>query len=133
MSFRQKKLTAVIFLLEIGNYILNETNQILLSAMNELFKYYAFIFLALRVLLDLAASVIIYYQTETLGAGIGSLLVCSIFPLFLYFGIKNEKFRGRYGRRVCLSSEPFAYWFVVVFLVLFHLIMTALMISIIHW
>lgn len=100
--------------------------------MKQLYKHYAFIFLALRVLVDLVTSVIIYYQTESLVVGIGSMLGCSIFSLLLYIGIRNEAFRGRYGHRVD-SSEPFAYWFVVAFIVLFHLIVTALMIRIIHW
>ena len=100
--------------------------------MNELFKYYAFAFIALRVLIDLAVSVVIYHQTDAPVVGIASMLGCSVFSFLLYLGIKNESFRGRYGHRVD-SSEPFAYWFVVAFIVIFHLIVTGLMIRIIHW
>jgi len=97
--------------------------------MDERLKFYAYIFLAARALIDLAASVAVYHQTESLGIGIGIMSACSICPLFLYFGIKNEEFWGRYGRRIYLSHEPFAYWFVVGFLVIFHLIITELMIN----
>ncbi len=101
--------------------------------MDKIFKWYAFLFLALRVLFDLMVSVIIYFQTEALIAGIGAMLGCSVFSFLLYLGIRNEEFRGRYGHRVYLSREPFAYWFVVAFIVLFHLIVTALMINTVHW
>lgn len=101
--------------------------------MNELLKYYTYIFLALRVFIDLIVSIIIYYQIEALLNGIGLMVGCSVFSLFLYFGIRKEEFRGRYGRRVCLIGEPFAYWFVFAFLVLSHLTVTGLMIRIINW
>lgn len=100
--------------------------------MNESVKRYAFILLALRVTVDLAVSVIIYCQTGALIVGIACMIGCSVFSVLLYFGIGNEAFRGRYGHRVS-SGEPFAYWFVVAFIVLFHLIVTALMIKIIRW
>ena len=100
--------------------------------MNESLKFYAFIFLAVRVLIDLVTSIVLYYQTGALVVGIGAFLGCSVFSVFLYFGLKNEEFRGRRGQRVD-SSEPFAYWFVVAFLVISHLIVTALMINIIRW
>jgi len=100
--------------------------------MNKTFRFYIFIFLAGRFLIDLATSIILYYQTETLVVGIGSLLICSIFTLFLLFGIINEEFPGYHGRQVSLIGEPVAYWFVVAFLVFFHLGMTGLMINIIY-
>lgn len=100
--------------------------------MSELFKYSIFVFLGLRLLIDLGLSAATYYQFKTLAPGIGFMALCSVFYLFLYFGIKNEEFRGRYGHRV-YSSEPFAYWFIVAFLVLSHLAVTILMASLIHW
>src|SRR5215217_8228158 len=93
--------------------------------MHELFKRYALVFLALRALVDLALAVIIYRQTGSPAPGVGFMLICCVFYFFLYFGIRNEEFRGRYGRRVILWREPVGYWFVVAFLVLFHLFVTA--------
>lgn len=101
--------------------------------MHELFKHYAFAFLALRALIDLTLAVIVYYQAGSFAPGIGLVLVCSVFYFFLYLGIRNEKFYGRYGRRVFLWREPVAYWFVVGLLVLFHLIITVLMVRLVHW
>ncbi|HEY8560253.1 MAG TPA: hypothetical protein VIL74_07740 [Pyrinomonadaceae bacterium] len=96
--------------------------------MHERFRFYAYVFLALRGLLDLALCAVIYHQAGSLAPAAGFLLICSIFYFFLFFGIKNEEFRGRRGKRVCLWREPVAYWFVVAFLVAFHLFLTVLMI-----
>ena len=101
--------------------------------MHELVKHYAFVFLALRALIDLTLAAIIYYQDGVLGSSLGLLLICSVFYFFLYFGIGNEEFHGRYGRRVILWREPAAYWFVVAFLVLFHLFITVSMVRLVRW
>ena len=101
--------------------------------MNELLKRCAFIFLALRVLLDLTVAVIISRQAGSLVPGVGFILICSVFYLFLYFGLRNEEFRGRYGRRVILWREPVGYWFVIGFLAVFHLSITVLMVRSVRW
>ena len=92
--------------------------------MSELFKYYAYVFLGLRALIDLTVAAIIYHRIGALVVSFGFISLCCVFYVFLYFGIRNEEFRGRYGRRVILWREPVGYWFVVAFLVLLHLIIT---------
>ena len=100
---------------------------------HERFKPYAFLFLAARVLIDLTLAVIIYLQEETFLFSFGFMLLCCVFYLFLFFGLRNEEFRGRYGRRVILWREPVGYWFVVAFLVLFHLFVTVSFAKLVHW
>lgn len=101
--------------------------------MHELFKRYAFIFLALRVLIDLTLAVIIYHQVGNLAPSVGLMLIGCVFYIFLYFGIRNEEFPGRYGRRVSLWREPVAYWFCFAVLVLFHLLITGwVMVGVVH-
>ncbi len=101
--------------------------------MHETFKYYAFVFLALRALIDLTLAVIICYQVGSLVPGIGLMLICCVFYFFLFFGIRNEKFSGRYGSRVFLWREPIAYWFIVALLVILHLIITVLIAMSVYW
>jgi hypothetical protein len=102
--------------------------------MSELFKRYAFVLLAARALFDLTLAVIIYQQVGNLAPSVGLMLICGVFYVFLYFGIRNEEFPGRYGRRVTLRREPVAYWFCIAVLVLFHLIITGrVMVSVVHW
>ncbi len=101
--------------------------------MDEAFKTYAFILLGVRALIDLTLAGIIYYQGRVLVISLGFLLLCSVFYWFLYFGIRNEEFHGRYGRRVILWREPVGYWFVVAFLILFHLVITVLTARAVHW
>ena len=95
--------------------------------MDEVIKRYAFGFLAVRALLDLTLAAVICRRAGSLVPGVGLLLLCSVFYVLLYLGIRNEEFHGRYGRRVILWREPFGYWFVVGFLVACHLAVTALM------
>lgn len=97
--------------------------------MDERLKLCAYIFLAVRAVIDLAVSIGVYHQTESYGIAVGIMIVCSICPLFLFFGIRNEEFTGRYGRKIYLSHDRIAYWFIVAFLVIFHLIITGLMIN----
>jgi hypothetical protein len=73
--------------------------------MHELLKRYAFIFLAVRALIDLTLGVVIYRQAGSLVPGVGFMLICSVFYIFLYSGIRNEEFHGRYGRRVILCGD----------------------------
>ena len=101
--------------------------------MDELLRRYAFAFLAARALIDLTLGVIIYRQAGSLVPGVGFVLLCSVFYVFLYRGIKNEEFHGRYGRRVILWREPAGYWFVVGFLIVSHLAVTGLMAWSIRW
>ena len=101
--------------------------------MDERFKLYAFVFLAARVLTDLTLAVILYLQEKTLVFSFGFLLLCCVFYYFLYFGLRSEEFHGRYGRRVILWREPVGYWFVVGFLVLFHLFVTVSFGSLVRW
>ena len=101
--------------------------------MDERLKRYAFAFLAARALVDLTLAGLIYRQEGTLVFALGFLLLCCVFYLFLLFGLRNEEFRGRYGRRVILWREPFGYWFVVGFLVLSHLCVTALFGRLVRW
>ena len=93
--------------------------------MDEPLKYYAYAFLAFRVFLDLAAAGIIAYRLERLLPAAGLVAVCGVFYIFLYLGIKNGEYPGRYGRRVCLWREPVAFWLVTAFIVVFHFIITA--------
>jgi hypothetical protein len=92
--------------------------------MSEQFKFYAYVFLALRALIDLTVAAMIYHRVGALVVSFGFISLCCVFHAFLFFGIRNEEFRGRYGRRVILWREPFGYWFCVAFLVLFHLVIT---------
>lgn len=101
--------------------------------MREVFKPYAFVLLAVRAPIDPTLAGVVYYQEGTLVTSFGFLLLCGVFCFFLYFGLRNEEFRGRYGRRVILWREPVAYWFVVAFLVLFHLFVTVSMGRLVHW
>jgi hypothetical protein len=94
--------------------------------MDELHKRYAYIFLALRALIDLALCIVIYRQTGSLATAVAVGLVCSVFYLLLYFGVRDEQFYGRYGRWVILWREPGGYWLVVGFLIASHLAITAL-------
>jgi hypothetical protein len=100
---------------------------------DERFKLYAFAFLAARALVDLVIAGVLYYQERTFVVGFALLALCCVFYLLLFFGLRNEEFHGRYGRRVILWREPFGYWFVVGFLVLFHLVITALFGRMIRW
>ena len=97
--------------------------------MDEPLKYYAYAFLALRVVIDAIAAGLISYQTETLAPGVGLLAICGVFYIFLYLGIRKGEYPGRYGRRVCLWREPSAFWVVTGVIVIFHFIITALMLS----
>lgn len=101
--------------------------------MDERLKLYAFVFLAARALIDLTLAGVVYYQERTLLFSSGFMLLCCVFYLFLFFGLRNEEFRGRYGRRVMLWREPVGYWFVVAFLVLFHLFVTVSFARLIRW
>lgn len=101
--------------------------------MHELLKRYALAFLALRALIDLAPAVVIYRQAGSLVPGVGLLLICSVFYFLLYFGIRNEEFPGRYGRRVILWREPVGYWLIVAFLLASHLAVTVLMAWSVRW
>ncbi|HEX8500187.1 MAG TPA: hypothetical protein VF659_06300 [Pyrinomonadaceae bacterium] len=101
--------------------------------MNELLRRYAFAFLALRALIDLSLAVVIYRRAGSLVPAAGLMLVCSAFYILLYFGLRNEEFPGRYGRRVILWREPVAYWFIVGFLVVFHLSVTVLVAGSVSW
>ena len=101
--------------------------------MDERFKLYAFVFLAVRVLIDLTLAGIMYVQEGTLVFSFVFLPICCVFYLFLFFGFRNEEFRGRYGSRVILWREPVGYWFVVGFLVLFHLFITVSFGRLVHW
>ena len=102
--------------------------------MNEVFKYYAYVFLGLRALIDLTVAAIIYHRIGAFVVSFGFMSLCCVFYGFLYFGIRNEEFRGRYGRRVMSWREPVGYWLVVAFLVLSHLIITggAVAVELIH-
>ena len=100
---------------------------------HELFKRYAFVFLAVRALIDLTLAGIMFYQEGTFVISFGFLLLCCVFYYFLFVGLRREEFHGRYGRRVILWREPFAYWFVVAFLVLFHLFITVLFGRVVRW
>lgn len=102
--------------------------------MDERFKYYAYLFLALRALIDLTLAVVIYRQVGALVVSVGFMALCGVFHLFLFFGIRNEEFRGRYGRRVILWREPVGYWFCVAFLVVFHLVITGMvLVNVVRW
>jgi hypothetical protein len=101
--------------------------------MDERLKLYAFVFLAARALVDLTLAGVIYLQEGVLILSLGFLLLCCVFYLFLLFGLRNEEFRGRYGRRVILWREPVGYWFVVAFLVLSHLCVTVLFGMSVRW
>jgi hypothetical protein len=103
------------------------------DTMHEPLKRYAFALLALRALIDLTLAVMIYRQSSSLVPGVGLMLICSVFYLFLYFGIRNEEFPGRHGRRVILWREPAGYWLVLLFLVVSHLSITLLMFKSVHW
>lgn len=50
--------------------------------MHELVKHYAFVFLALRALIDLTLAVIIYHQEGALVISLGLMLICSVFYFF---------------------------------------------------
>lgn len=99
----------------------------------ENLKKIAFSFLAFRVFTDFIIAGIIYYQSETLIISFSFLILCSVFHLLLFFGLKNEQFHGRNGSRVILWREPAAYWFVAAFLFVFHLIITGLFANQINW
>ncbi len=101
--------------------------------MNELFRACAYGFLVLRALIDLGLSAVIYYQVRNIVAAVALLPICGVFYVFLYFGLKNESFRGRYGSQIFLWREPVAYWFIVGLLVVLHLVMTWLLVMIIYW
>jgi len=101
--------------------------------MHEPLKRYAFVCLAVRALIDLTLIAMIYRQKETLVSSVGFALICGVFYYFLVSGIRNEEFYGRYGSRVILWREPVGYWFVMAFLVLFHLCVTVLMLRLIRW
>lgn len=101
--------------------------------MDEVVRRYAYAFLALRALIDLTLGVVVYRQAGSLAPAAGLLMVCSVFYLLLYFGLRDEEFRGRYGRRVILWREPAGYWFIVAFLVVFHLAVTVLMAWSVNW
>ncbi|HEX8149053.1 MAG TPA: hypothetical protein VF591_17855 [Pyrinomonadaceae bacterium] len=100
---------------------------------HELFKRYAFVFLAVRVLADLTLAGVIYYQEGTPVVSFGFLLLCGVFYYFLYSGLRGGEFRGRYGNRVTLWREPVGYWFVVAFLALFHLFVTVSFGRLVRW
>ena len=91
------------------------------------FKSYAYGYLALHVLIDFILAVRLYYRVETLVLSIVLMSACSVFALFLYFGIKNEQFRGRYGTVVHRWSAPVAYWIGFALFVIAHLIFTVIM------
>ena len=101
--------------------------------MHELLKRYAFVFLAVRALIDLTLGVVIYRQAGSLAPGVGFLLICSAFYALLYFGIRDEEFPGRYGRRVILWREPVGYWLVVGLLIVSRLAVTALAARSVSW
>jgi hypothetical protein len=94
--------------------------------MDERLRRFAFIYLAVRGIIDMTLAVITYRRVGSIVPSVGFILLCGVFYCFLYFGIRNEEFYGRYGRRVILWREPFGYWFVVAFLILSHLAVTAL-------
>jgi hypothetical protein len=95
----------------------------------ELFKRIAYVYLALHALIDLALGVIVYHQIGLLVVSIAIMAVPFSLSIILYFGLRNEKFRGRYGRRVILWREPVGYWFCFAIVVLIHLGITGAMVS----
>jgi len=52
---------------------------------------------------------------------------CFVFALFLFFGIKNEQFRGRYGSVSYRWRDPVAYWIGFALFIIVYLIFTVLM------
>jgi hypothetical protein len=101
--------------------------------MEKNFKNYAFAFLTLRLVIDLILAGVIYYQEQTFVISFGFLLLCGVFYLLMFFGFRNEEFRGRYGQRVILWREPVGYWIIVAFLAIFHLVITILFARMVHW
>ncbi len=97
--------------------------------MDERLKRYAYALLSARVLADLAVAALIYRRAGSLSAAAAFLPLCGVFYAFLFFGFRNEEFPGRYGRKVVLWREPFAYWLVVALLFVFHLAVTGLMLQ----
>ncbi len=96
-------------------------------------KRIIFLYLALHTFADLVLAIIVYLQGGEFIVSFGIMLVFSIFILLLYFGIRNEEFRGRYGSRVILWREPVAYWLCFAFIVLFHVMVTVLIAMTINW
>lgn len=90
---------------------------------------FLYAFIVIRSASDLALAIALYFQAKSLIIAGGYWALCWIFSLFLFFGIRSETFRGRYGRKVIRWREPFAWWFCFVFLVL----MLATITTVIAW
>jgi len=91
------------------------------------FQRYAYVYLALHVLVDLVLAARMYYRLGTAAPSVGFMFACCILSLFLYFGIRNEQLRGRYGTRAYRWRDPVAYWIGFALLVIAHLIFTVTM------
>jgi hypothetical protein len=91
------------------------------------FKLYAYGYLALHVLIDLILAVRLYYRIETPVVSIILMSACLVFALFLFFGIKNEQFRGRHDTVGYRWRDPVAYWIGFALYVIVHLIFTITM------
>jgi hypothetical protein len=92
------------------------------------FKFYAYGYLALHVLIDFILAVRLYYRVGTLVLSVILMSACCVFALFLFFGIKNEQFRGRHGSVGYRWRDPVAYWVGFALFVIAHLIFTVLMV-----
>lgn len=92
-----------------------------------MFQLFGYIYIALHGLLDIILAFNMYRRLESLAPSIGFMFACSVLSIFLFFGIKNERMRGRYGTIVYVKSEPFAYWTGFTLLVVSHWIFTVTM------
>ena len=100
--------------------------------MNARAKFYAFIILALRFLFDLALSIALTYKMDSYVPGVAYMIGCLPFLLLLFFGFLSGVFYGRNGARI-YAEESIAYWFVVGFIAVFHLVITVVMIRATFW
>jgi hypothetical protein len=97
--------------------------------MDEFWKKILYAFLVLRGLIDLFLVFLSYLWTGSFETGALVLILCCVPYIFLFFGIRNEQFPGRYGHKVIFWREPAAYWFVFAFLVLLHLVFSFMIVQ----
>lgn len=99
----------------------------------EKIDHAAYAFVGVRVLIDAAVGAAIWKETGLIALGIGCWLVMCVIPAILFFGIKNQYFRGRYGIKLERDVNPLAWWIAFAITVLIHTAITGLFIYNISW
>jgi hypothetical protein len=92
------------------------------------FKAYAYGYLGLHLLIDFILAIRIYYRIGMPVVSILFMSACFVLALLLFFGIKNERFRGRYGTVAYRWRDPLGYWVGFILFIIAHLIFTVIMV-----